>query len=638
MPIQAVPNYTPIPTPVIQRGDRATFSDRVDAAITWLQVAPGQVKSIADVTYNNAVIAEASATTAVSAKDTAVASATQALSTVPFSGPTPPLNPAPNAVWIDSDTYRKYTYLPTASGFAWVEADASVVYQTPISAADQTYTASGTGATARSTLDKLREQPVTPQDFMTAEQKTNVFLRLGTLNVTAAVQAALNAGAGRLVRLPAGVYGVTGDLIVPRGTMVEGDGWTAVLKVLPGSNPATVLKVGDESAPTPCELNNFKIDGNKAENQSGGHGINIVRPIDANMYKMHVRNCHGDGVKYEAVGSSFQNYIYETMIYGCDGVGFRMLGQVTDTHIKGGDIGYNGVAGVVLATSCSIDGTTIWGAGLGNATGVITAGSSSQIMNTKIEGHGKHGLHITAGSHFMKISNNKIYANSFNAVTSGAYDAIYVEAGADFGTITANDIYSSLSNVDTFLMRYAINFAGAHGSWKIAANILPHLGVAGAASTGRVVNGVLETDKFDFNWSNTNIKSRRSASMTASAAFVWTVLPFDTDDLDPLAEFANGVFTPKNSGRYRIEVAYTCTAAAAGENLGLALYTNAGTVIRRITVIRSQGTSSEMVSGSIDEFLTAGTAYDIRYLTGSTATNILAGPEFTYLRIRPIPN
>lgn len=491
---------------------------------------------------------------------------------------------------------------------------------------------SGTGATLRTVQDKLRET-VSVKDFGAVGD--------GVADDTAAIQAALDAAAsgGNVLHFPGGVYSVTGGLTGPRNLCVTGDGWQTTIKLANGANATHIIKFGDETATTTVELHDIEFDGNKANNPTAGDGLVIVRGYKANLFNVRATNCKGDGIQYEANASSFENYLYGVSSYANDGVGVRMTGAgITDTHIVGGDIGFNATAGAVLATSCSVVGATIWGAGLGNAIGIITAGSSWQIQNCKIEGHGQHGIKVSSGNHHGLISGNKIYANSFNAVTSGLYDGIYVEAGADYGTITGNKVYSSLSAVDTYLMRYAINFAGAHNTWTIGANELPNLGVQGVPVTTAVVNGLLETDKFDGNWIRTSVKSRRSANVNATAAFVWTLFPYDTDDSDVLGEFSGGTFTPKSSGRYQIEAAYTCTAAAAGENLGLALYTNAGTAIRRIAFIRSVGTSSEMVSGCIDEFLTAGTAYDIRYLVGSTSTQFLAGAEFTYVRIRAIQN
>jgi hypothetical protein len=72
------PGIDPVPTPPIQRGDRATFSARVDAFITWLVNAVTQFGATATNVYNNAVDAFASATTASTAATTATGAAQSA--------------------------------------------------------------------------------------------------------------------------------------------------------------------------------------------------------------------------------------------------------------------------------------------------------------------------------------------------------------------------------------------------------------------------------------------------------------------------------------------------------------------------------------------------------------------------------
>lgn len=49
------PNIDPVPAPPIQRGDRATFSNRVDAFIRWLVNAVTQFQAVASNVYNNAI-------------------------------------------------------------------------------------------------------------------------------------------------------------------------------------------------------------------------------------------------------------------------------------------------------------------------------------------------------------------------------------------------------------------------------------------------------------------------------------------------------------------------------------------------------------------------------------------------------
>lgn len=67
------PNITPTPTPAPQRGDRTTFSGRVDAFIMWLTTAVGQFAAVATNVYNNAAEAFQSALTATAQANAALA-------------------------------------------------------------------------------------------------------------------------------------------------------------------------------------------------------------------------------------------------------------------------------------------------------------------------------------------------------------------------------------------------------------------------------------------------------------------------------------------------------------------------------------------------------------------------------------
>ena len=89
------PGIDPVPTPPIQRGDPATFSDRVDAFIRWLVNAVTQFGAVASNVYNNAVDAFNSAT---SAANSATSAATQAANAESVVGIMP---------WVSGTTYAK---------------------------------------------------------------------------------------------------------------------------------------------------------------------------------------------------------------------------------------------------------------------------------------------------------------------------------------------------------------------------------------------------------------------------------------------------------------------------------------------------------------------------------------------------
>lgn len=97
------PGYTPPPTDLPQRGDRATFSNRVDAWVTWFstviltQLAAMIANAFANATdaFNSAVAAASSAAASLTSANNSAASATAATVTA-------------NAVpWVSGTTYQQ---------------------------------------------------------------------------------------------------------------------------------------------------------------------------------------------------------------------------------------------------------------------------------------------------------------------------------------------------------------------------------------------------------------------------------------------------------------------------------------------------------------------------------------------------
>lgn len=76
------PTITPAPTPAPQRGDRTTFSDRVDAFVMWLITAVGQFAAVAANVYSNAVDAFNNAVSAAQSATIATTQANAAIATV----------------------------------------------------------------------------------------------------------------------------------------------------------------------------------------------------------------------------------------------------------------------------------------------------------------------------------------------------------------------------------------------------------------------------------------------------------------------------------------------------------------------------------------------------------------------------
>jgi hypothetical protein len=95
----------------------------------------------------------------------------------------------------------------------------------PDTAANIVYTPAGTGAVATTVQNKLK-QYVSVFDFMTQAQINDVVARTNLVDVTSAIQTALNSSA-RSIYFPSGVYRITDTILVPQFKKLFGDGMDA---------------------------------------------------------------------------------------------------------------------------------------------------------------------------------------------------------------------------------------------------------------------------------------------------------------------------------------------------------------------------------------------------------------------------
>ena len=125
---------------------------------------------------------------------------------------------------------------------------------TSYSGGSPNFLASGTGATTR-TLDSKLADVISVKDFGATGD--------GSTNDTAAIQAALNAGAGKGVYLPAGTYNTSAVLTVSSNTSFYGDGNTSVINVQPTASTTTVnngIFAGSSASPrTGITISSLKL-------------------------------------------------------------------------------------------------------------------------------------------------------------------------------------------------------------------------------------------------------------------------------------------------------------------------------------------------------------------------------------------
>jgi len=155
----------------------------------------------------------------------------------------------------------------------------------------------GADAVASFIQDKLRES-VSVLDFMTKAQRTDAVGRLGTVDVTTAIQNAINyvgslPGGGRLY-VPGGLYLVTATLNIPAKVYLYGDGqFASMFKV---AHAGDFLKSSFPINASNSANINVKDLGAYAAVTSTGGGY-----VDVGGTYINVENCFFQGFKYNII-------------------------------------------------------------------------------------------------------------------------------------------------------------------------------------------------------------------------------------------------------------------------------------------------------------------------------------------------
>lgn len=319
----------------------------------------------------------------------------------------------------------------------------------------------------------------------------------GITDDTAAIQAAINATpVGGTCYFPPGTYMISGILTILPNRKYIGSGWGSVIKQMNGKNLAQMVQFANQSA---TYLNVFMeelvFDGNKASN-TNTVGFYLFGLGYSSFNRIKVQNCPGTGIYIDGTVSyqASTNHFNDCWVYGNNGYGVYFSSQVLDSHILGGDYGYNWATNINIGgPSNSVKSATVWGSI--NSHSITLSGVSNQIIGNNIEGSAQHGVNVTGSHNF--IQGNKIYDNANTSPTNGNYDGIYVNGtGVENVIIEGNTIYAGLYSTNGYY-RYAINL-GTHSNCEVNGNSVRYSQNNGALNkTTTKINGLQDGDVFD---------------------------------------------------------------------------------------------------------------------------------------------
>lgn len=215
----------------------------------------------------------------------------------------------PYQVWLTAQASYKFILKTSTGVTVWSEDDVPGYG----SSADIIFLQAGTGAVARTVQSKLRDT-VSVLDF--GADPT------GATSSTAAIQAALTAGAGKAVYFPAGSYSINAALSVPANTYVYGQSGTATVTQATGAGTDAFSLAGD----------GITIDGLKIVGPNSGAG-SAVRADSRN--NPTIKNCQ------------VQNWLYGIQLRGCKN------STVTGNKMWGGTYNASSASDIIIFGSAA---------------------------------------------------------------------------------------------------------------------------------------------------------------------------------------------------------------------------------------------------------------------------------------------
>lgn len=214
---------------------------------------------------------------------------------------------------------------------------------------------SGIGAILRTVQDKLREQSVTPFDFMTTAQIADVQNNVGSINMTTYIQAALNRTGD--VMIPAGTW-LFDSVNIPANTHMKTAGFATIFKQAPQASVAIrgLIFTGSNSS-----IGDLVFQGNIATDTDEQNHAVFIQASTVDLTNITVGNIRGYNVRGD-------------VLYIGANTGFAAR------QIKAGEIyGDNILRNCVSITGC--DGVNIDGI-VGDRTGYMALDIEPEPYNT----------------------------------------------------------------------------------------------------------------------------------------------------------------------------------------------------------------------------------------------------------------
>lgn len=258
----------------------------------------------------------------------------------------------------------------------------------------------------------------------------------GVDNAQNTINAAINSlpPEGGKVLLMEGLYTVSGNILLPSNTTLEGMGASTVIKSDGKYANIYMIRNSDPAGNNNINVINLLFDGNKSIQLGDSVGVRFQNVQNGIISSVRAVNTKTTGI-YVDGSRSLNNIITGNVCSGSDNYGIY-VGGGRNTVI--GNACNNSLSGIYIS-STQDSGNTITGNTLtGNVRGIyMYGGSGNAITNNMCIGNNDYGIYITGSS-----KNNNITGNTCNNSRYG----IYISGGA-YSTITGNSFNNNSNGI-----------------------------------------------------------------------------------------------------------------------------------------------------------------------------------------------
>ena len=404
------------------------------------------------------------------------------------------------------------TGAPELSTFTATEVASAVAaaYAAGSTADAVTYLPSGTGAVATSVQAKLR-QIVSAWDFMTSAQITDCSARTGALDVTAAVQAAIDSltNGGRVV-FPPGVYDVT-------GLRIDGTSGTLTNVTLEGYGPASEIRIhaGNTSNVIKAAAGSgFRITGLRIRGGLG-RSVTAVAAPSRGLWVTGTSYTAGDTAEVSSSDAATTSVLAGNLVYQCTSnhvAGATFAGDKASkwttsavANLNTVDISYGTRNNIYLdgVVNASVDNCELLDsvyAGINPGTGPVQTANAG------------------TGSSYIKIQNNHFY-NCTNGVASGKTTYSSIDGNTLRSCITYGIVIDDPTSSGNAVTNNTVTGAGSHGIYLYGADTSTVSGnaVSFCSGVGILLESAAVGNPIVGNICNNNLQGIRAYNSTVSS-------------------------------------------------------------------------------------------------------------------------